>query len=223
MLHVAAELYILRLYFFFLSFHCSAPNNKSSIVSSNCHFLHRLPFTLTLDTLFLASSHQCWCEFTGESKGWESQWGNKLLLLCCLPEGRSAFYWWTSSWAQKSVRSLRKDTQYTHKHTCKHTFVHKRTHKMENTIVETVEIHTDRIMHKYTSLVVYSHIVFFHPAVFFFFIQTMWPLHCITTNHMCRSWRRVRKNNGESELNLLFDHICAALGSNEEVLLLILW
>lgn len=157
--------------FFFLSFHCSAPNNKSSIVSSNCHFLHRLPFTLTLDTLFLASSHQCWCEFTGESKGWESQWGNKLLLLCCLPEGRSAFYWWTSSWAQKSVRSLRKDTQYTHKHTCKHTFVHKRTHKMENTIVETVEIHTDRIMHKYTSLVVYSHIVFFHPAVFFFFIQ----------------------------------------------------
>lgn len=196
MLHVAAELDILRLYFFFF-FPCTAllQTIKAGhllflpIVSSNCHFLHRLPFTLTLDTLFLASSHPCWCEFTGESKGWESQRGNRLLLLCCLPGGRSAFYWWTSSWAQKSVRSLRKDTQYTHANTHSCTKEHTRWRIQSEKLLK----YTQTALCTNTLQSIHNHLLFIH-TLFSFILQYFFPLVQTMCDTYCASWRGLQNH-----------------------------
>lgn len=149
------------------------------------------------------------------------------------PRGEVSFYHWTSCGAQKSVKRVSKECQKaakTHTHTGTHIQVHTKEHKMENTAAATVEIHTDKIMHKHkrhsrgNTLIVYSHIGLLHPAVFFSFIQTMRPLHSpiTTTNHKCKPRGHVRKDNGKSKLNLLFVLICAATWSSEVVLLLIL-
>ncbi len=222
---------ILRPFFSFLFFPSfySFPNNKSCwppplshhYIYSNCHFLHRLLLPSLLTLSFLLHLTRVDVNLLVKGKGeWVSE--GKAFTPVLPPRGKVSFYRWSSCGAQKSVKRLRR-----HTHTYTFRDIQKNT---ENTVAAKVETHTDKITHKHkrhsrgNTLIVYSHVCFLHPAVFFSFIQTMWPLHSpiTTTNHKCKSRGHERKDNGESKLNLLFVHICAATRSSEVVLLLIL-
>ena len=189
---------------FFLPFFFSAPNNKADQLLSLSLVLlwlslpteSFLPSLLTLSFL-LTSSHPCWCEFADERKGWESQRRRRLLLLSCHPREDVSCYRWT----------FKKKKQKQKKHI--HSHVGNRKPRMENTGVDTVKIVKIINTHKDTAAethLLFIHTFFFlHPAAFFSFLQTVWPLHSpiTTSNHKCKSQGHVRRDDGQSKIKLV--------------------
>lgn len=86
--------------------------------------------------------------------------------------------------------------------------------RMENTAVDTVKLVKMINTHKDTATethLLFIHTFFFlHPAAFFSFLQTVWPLHSpiTTSNHKCNSQGHVGKDNSQSKIKLV---ICSYL------------
>lgn len=118
-----------------------------------------------------------------------------------IPERRSA------------VNTGLKKNQHIYKH------VGNRKPRMENTTVDTVKLVKMINTHKDTATethLLFIHTFFFlHPAAFFSFLQTVWPLHSpiTTSNHKCNSQGHVQKDNGQSKIKLV---ICSYLCCNWE-------